>query len=129
MSVSSRSLHPDEKFKAGKLGGALSKAGLGIAAVFLGISIILSIAGSADLTAGHESKWARFFYSYVIAWTYIFTICLGCQWLVLLHHLTRSRWSTVVRRVAEAVSCAFPIVFIAGLGFIIPLLAGYKDLY
>ena len=24
---------------------------------------------------------------------------------------------------------AFPIVFVAGLGFIIPLLAGYQDLY
>ena len=26
-------------------------------------------------------------------------------------------------------SMAFPIVFVAGLGFVIPLLAGYKNLY
>jgi len=127
--VITKSLHPDEKFKAGKLGGSISKAGVGIAVVFLGLSLILTIAGSADVSAGHDSKWARFFYAYVIGWAYIFSICVGCLWLVMLHHLTRGRWATVVRRVAEAVSCAFPVVFVAGLGIIIPLLAGYKDLY
>lgn len=126
---STKTLHPDEKYKAGKLGASLSKAGVGIAVVFLGISFILTMAGSADVTAGHESKWARFFYAYVIGWTYIFTICIGCLWLVMLHHLCRGRWATAVRRIAEAVSCAMPIVFAAGLVFIIPLLAGYKDLY
>ena len=129
MSARSKTLHPDEKIKAGKLGGSLSKVGIGIAVVFLGISIILTLFGSADVNAGHESKWARFFHAYVIGWAYIFSICIGALWLVLLHHLARGRWATVVRRIAEAVSCAFPIVFIAGLGFIIPLLAGYKDLY
>src|SRR5205085_2681169 len=66
---------------------------------------------------------------YVIGWAYVFSICVGALFLVMLHHLARGRWATVVRRIAEAVSCAFPIVFIAGLGFIIPLLAGYQDLY
>ena len=35
----------------------------------------------------------------------------------------------MVRRIAEAISCAFPVVFVAGLGFIIPVLVGYKDLF
>ena len=50
-------------------------------------------------------------------------------WLVLLHHLTRSRWSTVVRRIAEAIAGAFTIMFLAGLGFVLPVLFGYKNLY
>src|SRR5215204_1677914 len=50
-------------------------------------------------------------------------------WLVLLHHLVRGRWATVVRRVAEAITGAFPVIFIAGLGFVVPLLFGYGDLY
>ena len=124
-----KTLHPDEKYKAGKLGSSLTKAGAGIAVVFLGLSLILTLAGSADITAGHTSKWARFFYAYLIGWTFIFTICLGCLWLVILHHLSRGRWATAVRRVAEAMTCAFPIVFVAGLGFMIPLLAGFHDLY
>ncbi len=129
MSALTKSLHPDEKVKAGKLGSSLSKAGLGIAVIFLGISLVLTLLGSADPNSGHASKWARFFHAYVIGWAYIFSICVGALWLVMLHHLARGRWATVVRRIAEAVSCAFPIVFIAGLGFIIPLLAGYQDLY
>jgi len=129
MTALSKSLHPEEKIKAGKLGSSLSKAGMAIAVVFLGISIVLTLFGSADTNSGHASKWARFLHAYVIGWAYIFSISLGALWLVMLHHLTRSRWSTVVRRVAEAMSSAFPIIFVAGLAFIIPLLAGYKDLY
>ncbi len=129
MSALTKSLHPDEKVKAGKLGSKLAKAGLGIAVVFLGLSLVLTLFSGVDTNSGHASKWARFFHAYVIGWAYIFSICVGALWLVMLHHLVRGRWSTVVRRIAEGISCAFPIVFIAGLGFIIPLLAGYQDLY
>ncbi len=129
MSALTKSMHPDEKYKAGKLGAQLTKAGVALAVVFLGISLILTIAGSADPNSGHTSKWARFFHAYVIGWSYIFSICVGMLFLVMLHHLVRGRWATAVRRIAEAMACAFPIVFIAGLGFIIPLLAGYEDLY
>jgi hypothetical protein len=121
MSALTKSLHPDEKVKAGKLGGSLAKAGLGIGVVFLVISLVLG--------ATHGDHWKRFLYSYVIAWAYIFTICLGSLWLVMLHHLCRGRWATAVRRIAEAISTAFPVVFVAGLGFILPLLGGYEDLY
>jgi len=127
MSVLQKSLHPDEKVKAGKIGATLTKAGLGIAVVFLGLSIILTIAGTAN--SGHASKWARFFHAYVIGWSYVFSISVGMLFFVMLHHLVRGRWATAVRRVAEAMTGAFPIVFVAGLGFIIPLVAGYKDLY
>jgi hypothetical protein len=121
MSVLQKSLHPEEKYKAGKLGQSLSRIGLGIAVVFLGISLVLG--------ATHGDHWKRFLYAYVVGWAYIFSVCVGVFWLVLLHHLVRGRWATAVRRIAEAMSMAFPIVFVAGLGFIIPLLLGYEDLY
>ncbi len=138
MSALQKSLHPDEKYKAGKLGQGLSKIGFGIAAVFFVISLVLVMASNPEIArdAGHADavtnvgdKWARFFYAYVVGWSYIFSICLGVFWLVLLHHLVRGRWATVVRRIAESMSMAFPIVFIAGLVFIIPMVAGYQDLY
>lgn len=121
MSALQKSLHPDEKYKAGKLGQGLSRVGLAIAVVFLGLSLLLG--------AVHGDHWKRFLYSYVIGWTFIFSICVGVFWLILLHHLVRGRWATVVRRIAEAMTMAFPLVFVAGLGFVVPLVAGYKDLY
>ncbi|MBA3452273.1 MAG: hypothetical protein H0T42_04145 [Deltaproteobacteria bacterium] len=127
MSILQKTLRPDEKIKAGKLGSTLSKAGLGIAVLFLGLSIILTVMGTA--TGGHESKWARFFHAYVIGWAYIFSISVAMLWIVMLHHLVRGRWLTAVRRICEAMAGAFPIIFIAGLGFVIPLVAGYQDLY
>jgi hypothetical protein len=116
-----KSLHPDEKYKAGKLGASLTKAGAGIFVLFLGISLALG--------AMQGDGWKRFFHAYVIGWSYIFSILVGVMWLILLHHLVRGRWATAVRRICEAMTGAFPIVFAAGLGFIIPLLAGYENLY
>ena len=68
--------------------------GVGIAGVFGVISLVLG--------ATHGDGWKRFFYAYVVGWSYIFSICVGVFWLVLLHHLVRGRWATVVRRIAEA---------------------------
>lgn len=116
-----KSLHPEEKYKAGKLGTSLTKIGAGIAVVFLGISLILG--------ATHGDHWKRFLHAYVIGWSYIFSILVGVLWLVILHHLVRGRWATAVRRICEAMTGAFPIVFLAGLGFVLPLLFGYENLY
>nr|MBA3464588.1 hypothetical protein [Deltaproteobacteria bacterium] len=128
MSTLQKTLHPDEKIKAGKLGKKLVVAGLGIAVLFLGLSIIFTlITGTAN--SGHASKWSRFLHSYVIGWSYIFSLSVGMLWLIILHFLVRGRWVTAVRRICEAMATAMPIIFIAGLGFIIPLLAGYEDLY
>ena len=124
-----KTLHPDEKVKAGKIGSTLTNAGLLIAAVFLGLSIVLGWSYAGDDVAGDPHHWKRFFYAYLIGWAYIFSICVGALWLVLLHHLVRGRWATAWSSAASprrSGPARFPlIVFIAGLGFIIPLLAGY----
>ncbi|HEY5937784.1 MAG TPA: hypothetical protein VIU61_24215, partial [Kofleriaceae bacterium] len=121
MTALSKTLHPDEKVKAGKLGSTMWKAGMTIGLLFMVVSLVLGWM--------YGDNWKRFLHAYVIGWSYIFSICVGAMFLVILHHLARGRWATVVRRVAEAMTMALPIVFVAGLGFIIPLLAGYKDLY
>jgi hypothetical protein len=121
MSALTKSLHPDEKIKAGKLGSNMMKAGIGIALVFGIASVVL---GSME-----GDHWKRFMYSYVVGWSFIVSVAIGMLWIVLLHHLVRGRWVTVVRRICEAMTGAFPIIFLAGLGFVIPVVAGYKDLY
>jgi len=127
MSALVKTLHPDEKIKAGNIGKTMTRAGLGIALVFFAISIILTLTGSAS--GGHDSKWARFFHAYLIGWSFIFSLSIGMIWIVILHHLVRGRWVTAIRRICEAMACAFPIIFLAGLGFMLPLLFGYEDLY
>lgn len=123
-----KSLHPDEKYNAGKLGRTMTVTGGAIFAVFMALSIIL-VATKGQADGGHVSKWARFFHAYVIGWSYIASISIGMLWLVLLHHLVRGRWATVVRRIAEAMTGAFPLIWLAGLGFVVPLVMGYQDLY
>ncbi len=121
MSALVKTLHPDDKIKAGKLGSNMMRTGIAIAVVFMIVSVIL---GSLQ-----GDNYKRFFYAYVTAWTWAIGISSGMLWIVMLHHLVRGRWVTAVRRIAEAMAGAFPIIFIAGLGFIIPVVAGYKDLY
>ncbi|MEO6771837.1 MAG: quinol:cytochrome C oxidoreductase [Kofleriaceae bacterium] len=116
-----RTLHPDEKFKAGKLGSSMVKAGLGLAVIMMIVSLVLGYM--------HDDGFKRFLYAYVVGWAFIVSIAIGMLWLVLLHHLTRSRWSTVVRRIAEAITSAFTVIYIAGLGFVLPVLFGNKTLY
>jgi hypothetical protein len=119
--MSAKSLHPDEKVKSGTFGGSVTKTGLALAAIFGVISVVLG--------GGAGDGWRRFFHAYVIGWSFAMSLSIGALFFVILHHLVRARWSTVVRRIAEAMTGAFPILFVAGLGFIIPLVAGYKGLY
>lgn len=121
MSALTKSLHPDEKFKAGKLGRNMTLAGV----------VVFLLAGGLSLAFGamQGDNWKRFFYAYVTAWSWVVGIAGGMLWIIMLHYLCRGRWVTAVRRIAEAMTLAFPIIFIAGLGFILPVLAGYKDLY
>ena len=116
-----KNLHPDEKYKAGKLGTQMMLAGTALVAVMGILSLILG--------AVHGDNFKRFLYAYVTGWMFAVSLSIGMMWLVLLHHLTRSRWSVVVRRIAEAITGAFPVLWVAGLAFILPVLFGYKDLY
>ena len=121
MSALTKSLHPDEKIKAGKLGSNMTTTGVIIALGFIGFSIVLG--------AMHGDHWKRFLYAYVTGWMFVVGIPIGMMWLILLHFLVRGRWATVVRRIAEAMTGAFPVLWIAGLAFVLPVVLGYKDLY
>lgn len=121
MTAGSSTIHPDEKIKAGKAGQKLTMAGLAVAVVFLAISLLLG-----KFQGDH---FRRFMYAYLTGWLFVMSIAIGCTWYILIHHLTRARWSTVVRRLAEIVTGAFPLLGVFGLVFIIPLVAGYGDLY
>jgi hypothetical protein len=120
--MSAKTLHPDEKFKAGNLGTKLAGLGLAGGVVLLIVSYIL----------GHlaDDHLRRFQYGFLTAWMFVLTIAIGSLFFVLIHHLTRARWSTVLRRVAECVSLTFPALMIIGaLGILLPMWIGNHELY
>ena len=127
-----KSLHPDEKFKADKLGSRLFKFGAVAGVVLLAISLLLGASfGSNDPKAAilGGGNWRRFFYAYLVGWSFIWTIAIGMLFFVLTHHLARAKWGIVLRRIAEFTAGTMPWVAVLGLGFILPVVAGYKDLY
>ncbi|MES2573151.1 MAG: hypothetical protein V4710_24220, partial [Verrucomicrobiota bacterium] len=97
-----------EKFDP-KHAGALSKNLLLAGAV----GILLSLIGLA------VPQWReQFAFSWLFAFFYFFSICIGCLFWTCLHHATDSEWSVVVRRQLENVASLIPYFAI----FFIPIL-------
>ena len=67
----------------------------------------------------------RFFYGYLVGWTFCVSIAIGALFFVMIQHATRARWSASIRRTAELISAGFPLLALLG----IPLLFGLHDLY
>ena len=116
-----KSIHPEEKFKADKMGSRLVKAGLGFGLLFLVVSLILG-----SMKGDH---WSRFLHAYVIAWGFVMSIAVGSLFFILSHHLARAKWAIVLRRLAEFIVLSFPFLGLVGLGFLVPVLAGNNHLY
>ena len=80
-------------------------------------------ADSHGESAGHGmSNKKQFLFSWLTAFAFFTTLCLGGLFFVILHHLVRASWSTSLRRVAENLAMNFPIMAVcaavlAALGF------------
>lgn len=62
-------------------------------------------------SAGHgESLKKQFLFSWLTAFVFFTTLCLGGLFFTILHHLVRASWSTSLRRIAENVAMNFPIM-------------------
>jgi len=112
---------PGENIKLGDAGPVLIKVGLGLGVVGLG--------GAAALGATQNDGFAHFFHSYLVAFWWGLTITLGALFFVLIQHLTKSRWSPVVRRVAEIFLGNMPLMAVLSLVVIVPVLLGNSGLY
>ena len=113
----SHDLHPPvaEKFEA-KDAGVLPKALLGIGAA----GILVSTLGL------FVEQWrTQFAHSWLFAFTYFLTICLGCLFWNCLHHATDSEWSVVIRRQVENLASLFPYFAL----FFVPIFVSLGILY
>lgn len=67
----------------------------------------------------------QFFFSYLVSFVFFTGIALSALIMVMLHHITRSSWGVVVRRVSESFSSNIWIWAI----FVIPIILGIHNLY
>ena len=58
--------------------------------MLLGISIALG--------AGKGDHWRHFLHAYLTAWSFVFSICIGSLFFVIIHHLAKAKWGIVLRR-------------------------------
>ena len=89
--------------------------------VTLGVGII----GLGATFAGIGVDKKQFFFSWLVAFWFFLTIALGGMFFTVLHHLVRSSWSTVYRRVAETIGVNTLLMAV----LFIPILVGMGDLY
>ena len=93
-----------------------------------GLVKVLAIVGVVGLLLSLPFAFSdqnAFYYSYLTSFLFWFTIALGTLAWLLIHNLTNSKWSVVLRRIWE--NLAFCIPFMAIL--FIPVLIGMKSIY
>lgn len=89
---------------------------------------ILFGAGAAGLilsAIGYFVNSDQFFFSYLVSFAFFTGIALASVFMVLFHHITKSKWGVVVRRIPEVMGGNLWIWAI----FIIPVLLGIHNLY
>lgn len=96
----------------GKVMAWFIPAGIGVA--------LLVVSG-----VGWATNAKQFYFSYLVGWTFCLSLALGSLFFVLIHHLTKAKWSIVVRRIPEALIWSFPLLAVLA----IPILIGMHDLF
>ena len=94
--------------------GDLAKAQM----LLLGLGVVLI--GAAWATGG-----TRFYFSYLVGYMGVLGICLCALFFTMLQHITRAGWSVSVRRLAENIMAALPLMLLLFL----PLIFGFETLY
>ncbi len=89
-----------------------------IGVVFTAVSFVLAM--------GSEESAKQFFHSWLVAVIFFLGIGLGCLFFVLIHHAAKAGWGVVVRRLAENLACAVPLLAV----LFVPIAAfGMYDLF
>lgn len=85
----------------------------------------VGIAGLIASGVGYFLNADQFFFSYLTSFTFFISIALASMVLVMFHHITKSSWGTVIRRIPETFQSN---LLIWSLLFI-PILLGMSNLY
>jgi hypothetical protein len=95
---------------------------------FAGLSILLGLVGIVGLVLSFVGAYlspVQFSFSWLFAFAYFFTLCVGCLFWTIVHHVTDAEWSVVVRRQLENIASLLPLMAV----FFLPVLIWRKNLY
>jgi hypothetical protein len=67
----------------------------------------------------------RFYFSYLVGYMGVLSLCLGALFFTMLQHITRAGWSVVVRRVAENTAGVLPFLLL----LFVPILVGFDTIF
>lgn len=113
-------IHPDDDIQMGALSGRIQKVAWPAGVLLLVATVVLG-----SMNGDH---YERFFSSFLVALCYFLSISIGALFFILIQPLTRARWSPVVRRLAEILGSAFPLLLVLAVaGIVAPMLAGQGD--
>jgi hypothetical protein len=85
----------------------------------------LGTVGLIASVVGYFMDADQFFFSYLVSFVFFTSISLSALLMVMLHYITRSTWSVLVRRIAETFTAD---IWLWAL-FFIPVLLGLHNLY
>lgn len=89
------------------------------------IALAVGIVALVVSFLGYFVDKGQFFFSYLTAFMFWFSIALGALFLTLLHHATNAKWSIVIRRFTENTMTGLPLMIL----FFIPVAFGIHELY
>lgn len=99
--------------------------GIGLGVGCLALAFVLGVANVTDSHGKTAESHQQFYLSYLTAFMFWLSICLGGLFFTIIQHGTRAGWSIVVRRIAENWMAVLPIFAI----LVVPLFLGQHDLY
>jgi len=80
---------------------------------FAGLSLVCGLVGLVALmlciVAAYRDP-VQFSYSWLFAFFFFFTLCIGCLFWTIVHHVVDAEWSVVVRRQLENIALLLPIL-------------------
>jgi hypothetical protein len=88
-------------------------------------SIIATLAGAVLLALGFALDARQAMFSYLAAWVFAASVAVGALFWIAIAHATNATWMVVLRRRAEDVTSALPLLAVLFL----PVLAGLRTLY
>ncbi len=95
---------------------------------FAGLSLICGLIGLVGLVLSFVGGFispVQFSFSWLFAFIFFFTLCIGCLFWTIVHHVVDAEWSVVVRRQLENIALLLPLL---GVLFL-PVLFWRKYLY
>ncbi len=89
------------------------------------MAVRIGVTALALCAIGAEFSSKRFFEAYLMAYVFWLGIALGCQAILMIHHLAGGRWGFAIRRQLEAGSKTLPLLTV----LFIPCVLGLHSLY